>query len=456
MAGSADDVTAFGYKQELHRTLGPIDLLAYGLVFIVPMAPVATFGIVYNLSHGTPALVYAIGLIAMTFTALSYSAMAEAFPVAGSVYAYAARSLGSTVGYFAGWAILLDYFLGPTINYVAAAIAVHAALPAIPNPACVVAMLVVATGLNYLGIEATARANMVLLVLELAILVLFLALGGLGLAHHLNGAHFSVRPLWQPGQVSPQMIFGALSLAVLSFLGFDAISTLSEESRGGGRAVGRATLYSLCLAAILFVVQTWLASLFVLNVPRFSSGARANEAFYDIAQLVGGYGYKFLITVPGAFVAAMAGAIAAQGATARLIFGMARDGQLPRLLARVDPKRKSPARAVLLVAGVTLVTSLLLVNQLELLASMVSFGALLGFLLLHVSVIAHFVWRQKSRRWLHHLASPAIGFVIIGYVLWNAETNAKIAGGLWLCAGVVMFVTLKLAHRPVRLPEDEI
>jgi amino acid transporter len=456
MAASADDVTAFGYRQELHRTLGPIDLLAYGLVFIVPMAPVATFGIVYNLSHGMPALVYAIGLVAMTFTALSYSAMAEAFPVAGSVYAYAARSLGSTVGYFAGWAILLDYFLGPTINYVAAAIAVHAAIPAIPNPACVVAMLIVATVVNYLGIETTARANMVLLALELAILVLFLILGGLGLVHHVAGARLSLSPVWQPGQVSPQMIFGALSLAVLSFLGFDAISTLSEESRGGGKAVGRATLYSLCLAAVLFVAQTWLASLFVLGTPRFPSGLKTNESFYTIAELVGGYAYKFVLTVPGAFLAAMAGAIAAQSATSRLIFGMARDGELPRALAHVDPKRKTPARALFLVSGVTLVTSLLLVNQLELLASMVSFGALLGFLLLHVSVIAHFVWRQKSRRWLRHLVTPAIGFLIIGYVLFNAETNAKIAGFAWLAAGVVMFATLKLTHRPVRLPEDEI
>jgi amino acid transporter len=114
--------------------------------------------------------------------------------------------------------------------------------------------------------------------------------------------------------------------------------------------------------------------------------------------------------------------------------------------------RKVPVRAVFLVAAITLVTSLLLVDQLELLTSMVSFGALLGFLLLHLSVIAHFVWHQKSRNWLRHLLAPGVGFLVIAYVLWNAEANAKIAGAAWLVLGLAMFVTLKLMHRPTKLP----
>src|ERR1700678_4453824 len=120
MAGPAAEVAATGYQQELKRARRPSALLAYGLVFIVPMAPVAVFGIVFNTSHGMAPLVYLVGLVAMVFTAFSYMSMSEAFPVAGSVYAYAARSLGPTAGYFAGWAILLDYVLIPTLNYVAA------------------------------------------------------------------------------------------------------------------------------------------------------------------------------------------------------------------------------------------------------------------------------------------------------------------------------------------------
>ncbi|HEX4080727.1 MAG TPA: APC family permease [Rhizomicrobium sp.] len=452
MSGGANDLSAFGYRQELKRSLGMFDLLAYGLVFIVPVAPVAVFGIVFNASRGMVPLVYVVGLVAMVFTALSYMTMSKAFPVAGSVYTYASRSLGPTVGFFSGWAILLDYLLLPALTYVVAGIAMHAAMPATPKVLWVVVMLAAATFINYLGIEATARVNFVLLAFQLAVLALFGVLGGLAVAHYVAGAHVSLEPFYRPGAVTPGLIFGALSLAVLSFLGFDAISTLSEESRDGAAAVGRATMLSLCLSAILFVAQTWLASLFFLGRTGFAPGDAANTAFYDVAALVGGYAFKFLVAVPVIFLSGVAGAVTAQAASARLLFGMARDGELPRALAHVDPRRKVPTRAVFLIAAVTLVLSLLMVDQLELLTSMVSFGALLGFLLLHLSVVAHFIWHRKSRDWLRHLVTPAIGFLIIAYVLWNSEANAKIAGSCWFAAGLVLFVTLKLLKRPTPLP----
>lgn len=453
-AGSpSQDIALFGYRQEFKRSLGLFDLLAYGLVFIVPIAPVAVFGIVFNASRGMVPLVYLVGLFAMFFTALSYMSMSRAFPVAGSVYTYAARSLGPAVGFFSGWAILLDYLLIPTLTYVIAGIAMQAALPETPKALWVVVMLVAATGINYLGIEATARANFALLVFQLILLALFALLAGIALVHHVAGAHVSLAPFYKPGQVTPSLIFGALSLAVLSFLGFDAISTLSEESREGAPAIGRATMLSLCLSALLFVTQTWLACLFLPGRVSLPPGDATNTAFYDIAALVGGYWFKFLLAAPGIFLSGIAGAVTAHAASARLLFGMARDGELPRALAHVDPKRKVPIRAVFLIAAITLVLSLWLIDRLELLTSMVSFGALTGFLLLHVSVIAHFIWHERSRDLLRHLVSPVIGFLIIGFVLWNAEVNAKIAGGAWLLAGLVLFVTLRLLRRPTRLPE---
>jgi len=455
MTDITTDLSTFGYKQELKRSLGLFDLLAYGLVFIVPIAPVAVFGILFNASHGMVPLVYVIGLVAMVFTALSYMTMSTAFPVAGSVYTYAARSLGPTAGFFSGWAILLDYLLLPTLTYVVAGIAMHAALPATPKALWVVAMLVAATVINYLGIEATARANFVLLAFQLVVLAIFAVLGGIALAHHVGGAHVSLAPFYHPGALTPGVIFGALSLAVLSFLGFDAISTLSEESRDGARAVGLATMLSLCLSAVLFVAQTWLASLFVLGRTAFPPGEPTNTAFYDIAALIGGYPFKFLLAVPCIFLSGIAGAVTAQAASARLLFGMARDGQLPRALAHVDAERKVPERAVFLIAAITLALSLLMIEQLELLTSMVSFGALLGFLMLHVSVVAHFVWQQKSRDWKRHLAVPVIGIAITAYVLWNAETHAKIAGSGWMAAGLALFLALKLRRRPTNGSDTE-
>ena len=453
---SDSGVEAFGYKQELKRSLSLFDLLVYGLVFIVPGAPIAVYGIVFNASHGMVPLVYLVGLIAMLFTALSYMAMSRAIPVAGSVYAYAAHALGPAAGFFAGWAILLDYLLLPTLNYVACAIAIHAAFPPVPPWIWVVALLGLATAINYMGIETTARMNFVMLGLQLALLVIVMGFALWALAHHVGGAHLSLRPFYQPGALTPSLIFGALSLAVLSFLGFDAISTLSEESRGGSAAIARATMLSLCIAAFLFVAQTYVISLFVLDRSSFPTGDPTNAAFYDIANRIGGYGLKFLLTVPGTLFAGLTGAMTAQAATARLLYSMARDGKLPRALAHIQPERKVPDRAIFLIAAITLVLGVFLVDKLELLTSMVSFGALVGFLLLHISVMAYFLLRKRSRNWPRHLIVPLIGLAIIAFVLWNAEANAKIAGVLWMVAGLGLFVTLRLTGRSTALPVDEV
>ncbi len=445
MSAGAPSLEQFGYKQELRRALTPFDLLVYGVAIIGPASPGSVFGIVFNMSHGLVPLVYLFGLLAMIFTAFSYMAMTRVFPLAGSVYAYATRALGPTVGFFAGWAILLDYLLLPTLIYVACAIALHSVLPAVPSVVWVVGLLALSTAVNFAGVEATARANVIMLGLQMLLILVFLATGAVALAHHVDGAHLSFAPFYRRSAPIFRLGFGALSLAALSFLGFDAISTLSEESRDGARAVSRATLWSLCFCAVFFVAETWLASLFVLDRTSLPPGDATNAAFYDIAGAIGGPGLKFLVAVPGA-VCAWVGSLAAQAATMRLIFGMARDGKLPRALAHVRPGRDIPDRALLVTAVVALVLGIWMVNRFELLTSLVNFGALLGFLLLHVSVIVHFR-RERSRNWLRHLVAPAIGFCFIGYVLWNAETNTKTAGLCWLGVGIAVLTTLRLRHR---------
>lgn len=440
---AADGVESFGYRQELKRTLSPFDLLVYGLVFIVPIAPWSSFGFVFNASHGMVPLVYAVGLVAMLFTARSYVVMSAAFPVAGSVYAYAGRGVGESAGFLAGWALLLDYLLLPTLIYVICAVSIHAVIPAAPKPVLVALFLAINTGVNIIGIESMARLSIALLVLQLLLLAAFLALCLLGLANGVNGAHLTLSPLFDPHKMSPSLIFGALSLAALSFLGFDAISTLTEEAKGGARAVGVATMASLLLAAGLFVLQTYLASLFVLDRKSFAPGDEAATAFFIIAKAIGGEPLRWSVSILGVLFSGLAGALTAQAATARLIYSMARDGMLPRALAHVGARRKTPDRAILLVAAITLTLGVLLVNQIELLTSIVNFGALTGFLALHASVVVWFMFRQKSRRWFTHLISPVLGFAIIGYVLLNTQTNAKIVGVAWLAVGVIALLIIK-------------
>jgi amino acid transporter len=443
---SSVSVEQFGYRQELKRSLSLLDLTIYGLLVIVPTAPMATFGIVYNLSRGMVPLVYIVGLIAMVFTALSYVMMSRAFPLAGSVYAYAGRSIGESAGFFAGWAVLLEYVVGPVLIYVAISIAIQAVLPGAPREATIALCVAFSTIVNLMGIEATARLNRVLLCAQLVILALFLTLAFRALVHGVAGAHLSATPLFQPAEVSASLVLGASSIAVLSFLGFDAVSTLAEESRGGPTAVGRATIWSLVVAAALFVAQTYLASLFVLGTTSFPPGQATDAAFYTIAGLVGGVWLMSIL--PFKFLCAgLPAALAAQVATARLLFSMARDGNLPRTLSRIHPIRKVPDRAILLVAVLHLGLGMAVASHFELLASVVSFGALTGFLMLHLSVVVHFMWRQNSRQWLQHFVAPIIGFTIIAFVLLNMSARAKAAGAAWLLVGLVALAVLKWRNR---------
>lgn len=455
-SGRAGDsgLAEFGYTQQLNRSLTMKDLLVYGLVFMAPTAPFAIFGPVFNVSHGMVPLVYVIGVVAMIFTAISYKEMSRAFPIAGSVYAYAGRGLSAPAGFLAGWAILLDYLLIPTLLYVTGAAAMSSIVPAIPEPAWVVFFVVLNTGINMLGIETTKRANRLMLAALLLVLATFLVLAVIAIAQGVNGAHWSTDPIFNPDTFQPGMIFGAVSIAALSFLGFDAISTLAEETKGGSRVVGRATVASLLIVAGFFVVQTYLAALLLPGKTEFVGNTAINDAFYAVAHLVGGGTFKAIAALTVALSAALADSLVAQAATSRLLFAMARDGQLPRFLAHVHPKRRVPQRAVLLVGVLSIVLGVFFVGEVEFLSSLVNFGALVSFLLLHVTVAGYYLVKRKQRSFGIHLVVPVIGFVIIGYVLWNADTHAKIGGLIWLAIGVAIIVYRKLTGRPVSLAQS--
>lgn len=167
----------FGYKQELKRALSVWDLIIYGLIFMVPIAPFGIYGFVADISKGMVALAYLIGIIGMIFTAFSYASMSEAFPIAGSVYSYATNGLNKVIGFFTGWAILLDYLLVPALLYVVSAAALSSIFPAIPIVVWALAFIIINTIINILGIEFTAKFNRIVLILELIVLALFVVVG---------------------------------------------------------------------------------------------------------------------------------------------------------------------------------------------------------------------------------------------------------------------------------------
>lgn len=448
----ANTLERLGYTQELQRRLDMKDLLIYGLVFMVPTAPFSIFGGVFDISHGMVPLTYLLGFVAMLFTASSYQQMSQAFPVAGSVYAYVGRGLNGSLGFLAGWAILLDYMLIPTLLYVVGANAMAAVIPALPQQVWIVFFVVLNTVINLRGIQVTAHANRLFLYAQLVVLALFVVLAAVAIQRGNNGASWNLRPFYNPAVFSVPMIFSALSMAVMSFLGFDAISTLAEESRGGARAVGQATLLSLALVAALFVLQTWLAALLLPNLVRFPDEAASNNAFFEVGRLVAGPWLQIVIALTLAISAAVANSLVAQAATSRLLFAMARDGQLPRFLRSIHPVTRVPQRAIVLVAALSLVLGLVFLGKIALLTSVCNFGALFAFLLLHVAVAWHF--RRQGRFVLHGLV-PLAGFVILAYVLYSTDRYAKYGGLAWLALGCCVAIGLKLRGRALRLPAGE-
>jgi amino acid transporter len=433
---SQQRLESLGYKQELSRTMSLYDVVVYGLIYMVPLAPLQVFGFTYNLSGGMVAAVYAAAAIAMYFSAVSYSEMAQQFPVAGSVYSYVRFGAGEFLGFMSGWSILLDYLLLPGLLCIFAAAAMHLQVPALPEWIWVPVFVIVSTVINLRGITFTGRVNLACLYLQLGALVAFVAVV---VAALLAGrVHLSWEPLIGYGGFSPALVFAALPIAVLSYIGFDAISTLNEEARGGGRAVAKATMIVLAAVAALFMLQVYLAALFVPRGTKFDADS-AVTAFYDVAAIAGGPVLKTLITLTSALIAILANAIVSQATTSRLIFSMARDRQIPGFFAAVDRHRKIPVRAVLMVALLSTGIGLVAINSSDLITSMVTFGSLAAYCLLHVAVMRYFARHGHQRRWFAHRISPILGLVILVYALWKTQELARIVGVVWLAAGAGVY-----------------
>ena len=457
-AAEGAGIEAFGYKQELKRSLTFTDLLVYGLIFMVPIAPFGIFGSVFQASGGMIALAYAVGGLAMAFTAASYSQMSRAFPMAGSVYTYAGRGIAQPVGFIAGWMILLDYVLVPGLLYLIASVAMNSIWSAVPIWVWLIGFVVLNTVVNYLGIEFTARVNKIMLIAELIVLAIFLVIGVVALAGG-EGRGFDLSPIYDSDTFSLKLVFGAVSIAVLSFLGFDGISTLAEENRESARSIGKAMIAALALAGVLFIVQTWIAALLVPNPDKLiSEGDAGGTAFYDAAQVAGGHWLYVLTAVATAIAWGFANSLVAQAATSRLLFAMARDHQLPGFLAKVHPVRRVPVNATLVVAAISLALGLYMNSRddgITLLSTLVNFGALTAFLLLHVSVVWHFIGRRKSHDYWRHLAVPVIGFGILLFVIINAQVAAQRLGFVWLAVGVAILIFLMVTGREPELRAEE-
>ncbi|GAA3015784.1 APC family permease [Streptomyces lactacystinicus] len=425
----------------LRRSLGVRDLMVYGLLFIAPMAPVGVFGVLDAKSHGAVATVYLAATVAMAFTASSYAQMVRAVPQTGSVFAYARAGLGEGPGFIAGWMAMLDYLLIPAVAYLFSGIALNSLVPDVSRWVWTALAVVVTTALNLAGVRTAATIGFAVLAMEIAVLVVFMAAAAVALAQ--DGARRGWdTPFTAVGDFSLTAVISAVSVAVLSYLGFDAIATFVEEAVGASAAVARAVLWCLALAGVLFVAQTYLAALLEPTGPQqlAADPAAQGSAFYDTVESGVGHWLHVLVAASKAIGAAFA-ALAGQAAAGRLLFAMARDGRLPRALGSVDPASAVPRRALLAAAVITMAAAVWAANRddgLDRLTSVVNVGALTAFALLHASVIGWYAVRHGSRRWLPHVVVPVLGIAVIAAVVYEASGTAQLVGLVWLVVGLVV------------------
>src|SRR5215218_351483 len=440
-----------GYEPELARTLSVRDLVIHGLIYMVPLAPIGIFGLLYNMSAGAVAAVYVVAAVAMLFSAISYKEMAQVFPVSGSTYSYVSLGTNRFLGFVSGWAILLDYLLLPALLCVLSASAMTTIVPSIPAWVWVVFFVAVTAVTNLLGMNVTAKMNKYSLCIQLGILAVFLTWAAVLVMQ--GQAHLTLDPFHPHGGASWSVVAGAIPVAAFSFLGFDAVSTLNEEATGGGKAVSKATMLVMYISTLLFVVQVYFACILVPNGTHYADGTAANNAFYDLVGDIMDNKFKLFIVLNSALFAALGNMAAANATASRLVYSMARDGHLPKLFAKVSGKHKVPVNAMVMICALALAIGVFGVSQASLLTTLVTFGALLSYILMHISVIVHFFKRNGSRRWFTHMVSPLLGAAILIVALWDADINAKIVGIIWLAIGLGVATYLKMSGRDLRTTE---
>ena len=213
----------------LARSLGLWDLVFIGIILVQPTAPMPLFGVVQQQARGHVVTTILIAMVAMLFTAISYGRMARAYPAAGSAYTYVGQEIHSALGYATGWSMLMDYVLNPVICTIWCSKAALNILPGVPYVLWALFFAGLFTFINLRRIHATARINTALTIAMSVVIVAMLVCTVryvMGLPK-LNLGFFT-RPFYDPAPFSWGRLLPGTSLAVLTYIGFDGISTLSE------------------------------------------------------------------------------------------------------------------------------------------------------------------------------------------------------------------------------------
>jgi amino acid transporter len=434
MRESADIVGSqpvHGSAAGLKRVLGLPALILYGIILIQPTAPMPLFGAAAEKARGHVVTTILIGMVAMLFTAMSYGRMANAYPSAGSAYAYVSREIHPALGYFVGWGMIFDYVMNPIICVIWCGKAAMNLLPIIPFPVYAVFFAALFTTLNLRGIEASTRTNAVIAAGLGIVIVLFLGAAIRYLWFQPpDGLAGWTRPFYDPSTFSFSVVSAGASLAVLTYIGFDGISTLSEEVRNPRRNILLATVLVCVLTGVLASIQVYAAQLIWPS----SSFPDVDTAFCYIAGKAGGQ-WLFHTVNLALLVATIGSGTGSHLGAGRLLYGMGRDNAIPRsFFAAVHPRTRIPANNIILVGAIALMGALTLTYPLG--AELLNFGALVAFMGVNVSAFFRYYLRA-GRKNVWNLLAPLLGFSVCLYLWLNLGLKARVAGLVWLALGVL-------------------
>ena len=424
----------------LRRSLKLWHLVVYGIIIIQPTAPMGIYGVVSNVAGGHVVTTILIAMVAMLFTAISYGRMARVYPSAGSAYTYVGKELHPVLGYIVGWSMLMDYLLNPIICAIWCSAAAQNVIPSIPYAAWAVSFVVLFTLLNLMGVKTSGRVNAFLALGMSIVVVIFLAEA----VHYIA---LVVRPLagqwllpfYDPTTFTPSRVFRGTSIAVLTYIGFDGISTMSEEVENPRRNIMLATVFTCLVIGILSAIEVYFAQLVWPAHTPFPD-SMVDTAYVFVAKRVGGVFLFHLLNVT-LLIANMGSGMAAQFGAARLLYGMGRANALPRrIFGAIDPRKGIPRNNVIIVGGCTLVGVFLLTYQSG--AELLNFGAFIAFMGVNIAALVHYKFRSNTKVALAATA-PLSGFLVSAFIWLNLNRSAQYLGAAWIVCGLILYCVMR-------------
>jgi putrescine importer len=415
----------------LKRVLGLGSLVLYGIILIQPTAPMPLFGASASIAHGHVVTTILIGMVAMLFTAISYGRMANAYPSAGSAYTYVSREIHPSLGYLVGWGMIFDYVMNPVICVIWISKAAINFLPEIPFPVFVILFTLLFTGMNLRGIESSSRTNAIIAAGLAVVILLFLGAAVRYLIiNPITEPGGWTKPFFDPATFSFKSVSAGASLAVLTYIGFDGISTLSEEVHNPRRNILLASVLVCLITGVLASVQVYFAQL-IWPQTTFPD---QDTAFCFVAGRAGGQWLFFTINM-ALLVASIGSGAGAQLGAGRLLYGMGRDNAIPsRFFAYINPRTHVPSYNIILVGILTLGGAFLLTYPLG--AQLLNFGALIAFMGVNISSFVRYFIMNKQRKFFDFVV-PVCGFLVCFFLWLSLGFSAKLAGLSWLAIGVL-------------------